>query len=161
MKIRTWSQSIGRVAVCLCLTQLVSPAFAVDKSVYEGTWNTNSPTLSLTITNQGANFQVDGKTFTDSTPEYFYGQQGIFPFLYLQADETSNDPAYEQNEHRFYLIIGETGDNKLSLRGYYDYSRIRKDHHGTVESESYPIQMERVGNPPGIQIPPVKGQAKE
>lgn len=161
MKMHAWSRSILRAAVCLSLAQLASPAFAVDKGVYEGAWSTNSPALSLSITGQDATFTVDGKTFTDPTPEYFYGQQAVFPFLYLQADEASSDPAYEQNEHRFYLIIGETGDNSMSLRGYYDYSRIRKDHHGTVESESYPIQMERTGNSPGIQIPPVKGQPKE
>lgn len=160
MKSCTWNQSIRWVAACLLTTQLISPAHAVDKGVYEGEWGTNAPALSLKITGQDASFTVDGKTYNDPTPEYFYGQQGVFPFLYLQADEPSSDPAYAQDEHRLYLIIGETGEDALSLRGYYDHSRIRKDHHGTVESESHPIQMERTGNAPGIQVPPAKGQPK-
>lgn len=160
MKSHTWSRSRGWAAACLLTTQLVSPAFAVDKGIYQGEWSTNSPALSLKITGQDASFTVDGKTYNDPTPEYFYGQQGVYPFLYLQADEASSDPAYAQNEHRFYLIIGETAEDNLSLRGYYDYSRIRKDHHGTVESTSYPIQMERIGNAPTLQVPPVKGQPK-
>lgn len=160
MKSHTWSQSMRWVVACLFATQLVSPAFAVDKGVYQGEWSTNAPSLSLKITGQDASFMVDGKTYTDPTPEYFYGQQGIYPFLYLQADEAANDPAYEQNEHRLYLIIGETSTDALSLRGYYDYSRIRKDHHGTVENTSYPIQMERIGDAPNVQVPPIKGQPK-
>lgn len=139
-----------------------TPALAVDKGVYEGEWAIQNPAMTLKITGQDARFTVDGKTYTDSTPEYFYGQLATFPFLYLEADEKSNDLNYTQNEHRFYLIIGEDGKDakgeaKLGLRGYYDFSRIRNDHHGTVESQSYPLQMERVGNAPTVQIPPVKG----
>jgi hypothetical protein len=144
------------------LAMLATTAFAVDKGVYEGEWATQSPAVTLKITGQKASFAIDGKTYTDPTPEYFYGQLATFPFLYLHADEKSSDSAYAQNEHRFYLIIGENGKDakgeaKLGLRGYYDFSRVRKDHHGTVESESYPIQMERVGNVPILQVPPVKG----
>jgi hypothetical protein len=151
-----------RWACATILAMLATTAFAVDKGVYEGEWITQSPALALKITGQEAQFTIDGKTYTDPTPEYFYGQLATYPFLYLHTDETSSDPAYAQNEHRFYLIIGEDGKDakgevKLGLRGYYDFSRVRKDHHGTVESESYPIQMERVGNVPILQVPPVKG----
>lgn len=151
---------------CACLLAALSiPAVAVDKGVYDGEWATQSPALSLTITPQDARFTIDGKTYTDPTPEYFYGQLATFPFLYLHADEASSDPAYAQNEHRLYLIIGENNsstptDPRFSLRGYYDYAKVRSDHHGTVESQSYPIQMERVGAAPGVQVPPVKGQIK-
>lgn len=154
-------KSVQWACVCL-LAALSTSVLAVDKGVYDGEWSAQSPALSLKITAQDARFTIDGKTYTDPTPEYFYGQLATFPFLYLHADEASSDPAYQQNEHRLYLIIGENGKDakgeaKLSLRGYYDAAKIKADHHGTVESESYPIEMERVGNAPTLQVPPVKG----
>ena len=149
---------------CACLlataTTLSTPAIAVDKGVYDGEWRSQDPALSLKITAQDAQFTINGKTYTDPTPEFFYGQLATYPFLYLKADEASTDPAYAQQEHRFYLIIGEDSNQTQSLRGYYDYAKIRADHYGTVDSQSYPIQMARVGAAPGIQVPPPKGSVK-
>ena len=48
-----------------------NPAFAVEKTAYDGAWSTPDPNISLKITPQAASFTIDGKTYTDTTPEYF------------------------------------------------------------------------------------------
>jgi len=142
-------KSAGLACTCLLAT-FTAAAWAGDKGIYEGEWATQSPALSLKITAQGASFTIDGKTYTDPAPEYFYGKLATAPFLYLRATEPSNNPAYAQNEHRLYLILGEDtastqGKPKLNLRGYYDFAKLGAHSSNTVESESYPIEMQRVG----------------
>ena len=106
-------KSVALVCACLLTASLSPLAFAADKTAYGGEWH--SPDLSLTITPQSAQFTIDGKTYTDTTPEYFYGQLATAPFLYLQ------DP---QQEHRLYLIIDEDNNHNQSLRGYHDYADV-------------------------------------
>lgn len=92
-----------------------------DKNAYAGEWH--SPDFSLNITPQAAQFTIDGKTYTDTTPEYFYGQLATSPFLYLQD---------AQQEHRLYLILDEDSNHQQSLRGYHDYASV-----------SYPLEITR------------------
>lgn len=112
-------KSVALACACLLTAALSPVAFAADKSAYGGEWH--SPDLSLNITPQAAQFTIDGKTYTDTTPEYFYGQLATSPFLYLQA-----------SEHRLYLILDEDNHHNQSLRGYHDYA-----------SESYPLEITR------------------
>jgi uncharacterized protein with LGFP repeats len=162
MKLEQRFKPVTWACACLLITAatLNTPVAAVDKGIYDGEWRSQSPDISLKITPQDARFTINGKTYTDSTPEFFYGQLATYPFLYLHADEASSDPAYAQNEHRLYLIMGEDDNHTQSLRGYYDDAKIRADHYGTVESQSYPIDMARVGSAPDIQVPPPKGSVK-
>lgn len=160
MKSAPLRSAAGWAFACLLGISANTPAFAVDKGVYQGEWISQNPAITLKIGDHSASFTVNGKTYTDDTPEYFYGQLATYPFLYLQADEPASDPKHVQNEHRLYLIIGEenadNGQTRLNLRGYYDFSQIGKDEHGTVDSESTPIQMEQTQAVPAPQVPPTK-----
>ncbi|OQX13559.1 MAG: hypothetical protein BWK73_11845 [Thiothrix lacustris] len=112
---------VALACACLLTASLSPSAFAADKSAYAGAWQ--SPDFSLTITPQSAQFTIDGKTYTDTTPEYFYGQLATSPFLYLQD---------AQQEHRLYLILDEDSQHNQSLRGYHDYASV-----------SYPLEITR------------------
>ncbi len=160
MKFTPLRSAAGWAFACLLGMSATTPAQAVDKGVYAGEWVSQEPAITLKINDHSASFTVNGKTYTDNTPEYFYGQLATYPFLYLQANEPASDPRHVQNEHRLYLIIGEedsgNGQTRLGLRGYYDFSQVGKDEHGTVDSESIPIQMEQAKAAPAPQVPPVK-----
>ncbi|MDD5392202.1 MAG: hypothetical protein PHE17_04210 [Thiothrix sp.] len=160
MKTALRGNAVAWVCACVLAAGFASPVFSAEKSAYEGEWTTQAPALSLKITAKDASFTINGKTYTDPTPEYFYGQLETAPFLYLQAEEPSGNPADAQNQHRLYLIIGENANGnemKPSLHGYYDLAHLAKGQTGNVTSESWPIQMERAGNAPVVQVSPVKG----
>lgn len=134
----------------LVFTVLSLKAHAVDKGVYEGEWRAIFPAINLTIGTTGAHFTINKRTYTDSSPQYFYGQLAPFPFLYLYTQEPSANPQYAFYEHRLYLIMGEENKSptdtagQLKLRGYYDIARIQRGGHGLVENQTYPILFERV-----------------
>ncbi len=113
--------SVALTCACLLTASLSPLALAADKNAYAGEWH--SPDFSLNITPQAAQFTIDGKTYTDTTPEYFYGQLATSPFLYLQD---------AQQEHRLYLILDEDSNHQQSLRGYHDYASV-----------SYPLEITR------------------
>lgn len=114
MKLEQRFKPVRWVCACLLATAAFSPPLlAVDKGMYDGEWRSQSPALSLKITPQDAHFTIDGKTYTDTTPEYFNGQLATAPFLYLQADD-----ATDKQRHRLYLMVSDAS----KLNGYYDYA---------------------------------------
>ena len=110
-----------------------NPAFAVEKTAYDGAWSTPDPNISLKITPQAASFTIDGKTYTDTTPEYFNGQLATAPFLYLQADDAID----KQRQHRLYLMVNDAG----SISGYYDDANA-----------SHPIQLSKANTAPQVSV---------
>ena len=136
--------------VGLALTLLSTLTYAVDKGVYEGQWRATFPTISLNISATNARFTIDKKTYTDHSPQYFYGQLATFPFLYLYVQEPSTNRKYAFYEHRLYLIMGEenkmlpNASGTLKLRGYYDLARVQRGGNGLVENQTYPILLERI-----------------
>jgi hypothetical protein len=123
----------GACACLLTAMAIASPAFALEKTAYDGEWSSPDPNVSLKITPQAASFTIDGKTYTDTTPEYFYGQLATAPFLYLQADNATA----KQPQPRLYLMVDEAGH----ASGYYDDA-----------AQSHPIQLSKADTTPQVSI---------
>lgn len=142
MRVTVWI-----LGIVLSLVSL--SAHAVDKGVYEGQWRATFPAISLKIGSTSASFTLNQKTYTDPSPQYFYGQLAPFPFLYLYVQEPSKERKYAFYEHRLYLIMGEenkmlpNASGTLKLRGYYDLARVQRGGNGLVENQTYPILFER------------------
>ena len=128
----------------------VFPCLAVDPGIYEGVWQTegDGPAITLIIHRDPQQIEVtiNQHRLIDVTVNYLYGPSAAYPFLFVHASEvTENDPNHIQYDHALYLIIGalEPGIGRASglLRGFYEFSRVKNDHHGTVESVSYPVEL--------------------
>ena len=134
MKLEQRFNPVAWAYACLLIAAIGgSPAFAVEKTAYDGEWNTPDPNLSLKITPQAASFTIDGKTYTDPTPEYFNGQLATAPFLYLQAADATD----KQRQHRLYLMVNDAG----SVSGYYDDANA-----------SHPIQLSKANTAPQVSV---------
>jgi len=123
----------------------------VDPGIYEGVWRTENdgPQITLVIHQdpQQVEVSINQQPLGNVEVNYLYGQSAAYPFLFIHASEAagSDHPDYSEYDHALYLIIGalEAGIGRASglLRGFYEFSRVKNDHHGTVESASYPVEL--------------------
>lgn len=148
--VRTPWQWLGTLGLAL-LSAL--PCLAVDPGVYQGIWRTHGiePQVTLMIGQDPQQLQVviGQYMLAEAEVSYLYAQSAVYPFLFVHASEEagSADAEYVQYDHALYLIIGavepEIGRAYGMLRGFYEFSRVKNDHHGTVESVSYPLELMR------------------
>jgi hypothetical protein len=130
---------------------LAVPCLAADPGIYEGAWQTRDGILPITISissdPQQVRVIINQQALVDVKASYVYGKSAVYPFLFLQAVEEASDAQsdYLMYEHAMYLIIGalqlEAGRPTGILRGFYEFSKVKNDHHGTVESTSYPVEL--------------------
>ena len=125
---------------------LDSDCLAVDPSVYWGSWisRAGTGTIKLTIDKKITNLEIDGKSVKNIKTSFVYGDSAVYPFLFIHSSIPAGekDSAYYSYEYSLYLIIGSSGKEELSImRGFYDYSKVRNGHYGTVESRSLPVEF--------------------
>ncbi len=133
----------------LILVGLSNNCLAVDPSVYWGSWisRTSNTTIKLAIDKETINLEIHGKTFRKPKTSFVYGDSAVYPFLFIHSSVPSDrkDSAYYSYEHSLYLIIGGSGKEELSImRGFYEYSKVRNDHDGTIESMSLPVEFSKI-----------------
>lgn len=141
----------GRWMVLSLILLWAVPCLAVDPGIYEGTWQARDGELSIVtiIASDPQQVQViiNQQTLSDVEVSYLYGKSAAYPFLFLHAVEEVGDAQsdYLMYDHALYLIIGAlqpgTGRPTGSLRGFYEFSKVKNDHHGTVETISYPVEF--------------------
>jgi hypothetical protein len=136
--------------VVLLVLGWTTTSLALDPGIYAGVWQTQNAAMHITLRigpdPAQAEITVNGQTLAHAQVEYLYGRSAVYPFLFVRVAEENPDPqaAYMLVEHALYLIIGGLGEGGRPtgrLRGFYDYARVRNDHHGTVESVSYPVEF--------------------
>lgn len=122
-----------------------STCYAIDPSVYVGTWKTKGRhvkiVMTITITND-ITLEINGKTVDNLEYNYTYCESlTIYPFLCVYSEE-------DDVEHYIYLVIGANGkidgDDLNILRGFYEFSKIIDQHYGETESVFYPIELIKV-----------------
>lgn len=133
------------------LLLLATPCLAVDPGIYEGTWQPRDGKLPIAIIispdPQQVQIIINRQTLVDVEANYLYGKSAVYPFLFLHAVEEVGGAQsdYLMYEYALYLIIGAlqpgTGRPTGILRGFYEFSKVKNDHHGTVESISYPVEF--------------------
>jgi hypothetical protein len=142
-----WERWVGLSLILLWAV----PCLAVDPGIYEGTWQARNGKLPMTITvsrvPQQVRVIINQQTLVAVEVSYVYGKSAAYPFLFLHAVEEAADAQsdYLMYEHALYLIIGAlqpgTGRPTGILRGFYEFSKVKNDHHGTVETTSYPVEL--------------------
>lgn len=122
-------------ALCAC-TLLNAPLFATETNTYAGVWTSQSPALTLKITDDRAEISLDGKTLIEEKLQYAQNVLPTAPFLSINAQETE-----QHLSHRFYLMRSENSANQPQLNGYYE--RITLNPNGEkIAKESFPVALQ-------------------
>ena len=110
------------VLIVLIILFIKSNCYALDTSIYIGTWKTKKgqPEITLIIENNTkATLEINKKFISNLEIGFSYCQRFGLPFLCLSSWG-------EDYVHRVYVVIGRYGHSKNSLfdclRGFYELS---------------------------------------
>lgn len=141
------------ITLILALLCIGSKSFAVDKGIYWGVWKCEIKGLTLLLDiEKEVKVRINGKELKDLEVSYMYGKNAAYPFLFISStEEMQNDPKYIMHEYSIYLIIGhykksQVKQPKMILRGFYEFSKVKNDHYGTVEDTLYPIELAKIAD---------------
>lgn len=136
---------IKSIFLTIMLLSIGTSCYALDSSIYWGTWKTidtdKNTSIILVIKNdKDINLEINGKKLNNLKHSFCHcGKPSIYPFLSLTAAE--ND-----NLHYLYLSIGSKGKNAdlNLLRGFYEFSTLTDQVREIVETVSSPIELQKI-----------------
>lgn len=118
--------------------------FAVDKSIYYGSWGekAGSDLLSLTLLKNNIIIKINGKKISQPVEyEYIYSKISPYPFLSIVFTDE------QKTEHLIYLLIGdESKCNKTILSGFYEMTTLIENSDGKLTSSSRKIELVKIND---------------
>lgn len=133
------------VSIALFLVFLNSACYAVDQSIYYGTWKTKDghPEITLMIKSETeVTLEINKKLITNPESDFAYSKLGKMPFLCLVSEG-------DDLTHHLYLIIGSNHNVKDSsdyniLRGFYTVLKPAEPRYKKRHIKYYQIELFKV-----------------
>lgn len=135
-----------RILMFVLLGVLSFVCLAVDKSVYEGTWQHKSKDLNITLeVNSGKVIMltVNGIKYTDRIKTNFvWGNPSVYPFLTISF--SANDQNRLPQDHLFELVVGSEEPENPKIVGFYEKSTMVEPSEGLLETQSSLVFFSRL-----------------
>jgi len=133
------------VLIAMVLILLKTVCYAVDPSIYDGTWKTRNgkPVITIIIKSEAeVTLEINKKLIGNLEFDFCYCNVGAMPFFCLLSEDGDFI-------HYLYFTIGSTRKmNGLPdydvLKGFYELSKFVEPEREKLDIKYYPVELFRV-----------------